>query len=181
MVPGLIEKAVRLATLAHAGQKRKGDNLPYIIHPMMVALKLAKYGASDEVIAAALTHDVLEDTDVPVEKLKEELGEEVLTIVQAVSNDDSLGWLEKKKHYIETVKNGPAGAKAVALADKIHNLESILIAYSEQGKDVWKKFNGTKEQKIWFETEMLNMLKSTFEHPLIAEYERLIGEEGKLD
>jgi len=54
----LVEKAVRVSVAAHGGQTRKGDNLPYIIHPFMVALKLAKYNFSDAVIAAALTHDV---------------------------------------------------------------------------------------------------------------------------
>jgi guanosine-3',5'-bis(diphosphate) 3'-pyrophosphohydrolase len=59
----LVEKALRIAVLYHKDQKRKVDNLPYIVHPVMVALKLAKYGFDDVVIAAALVHDILEDTD----------------------------------------------------------------------------------------------------------------------
>jgi len=146
----------------------------------MVALKLQKYNFSDEIIAAALTHDILEDTDYPQDKLKEELGEDVLEIVKAVTNDDSLPWEEKKEKYVETVKNGPLGAKAVALADKIHNLESLLIAYEEQGSEMWKKFNRGKDQKIWFEKKVLQMLKETWDHPLISEYEKLIEIEKTL-
>jgi len=70
----------------------------------------------------------LEDTDFGEEKLKQELGSEVLEIVKAVTNDDSLPWEEKKKKYVETVRSGSEGAKAVAGADKIHNLESLMIA-----------------------------------------------------
>ena len=161
-------------------QTRKGDDLPYIIHPFMVAIKLAKHSFPDTVIAAALTHDVLEDTEYPEDKLKNELGEEVLEIVKAVTNDGSLPWEEKKKKYIETVRAGSDGAKAVAVADKIHNLESLLLAYSEQGPELWKKFNRGKEQKLWFENEVLKMLKETWKHSLIEEYEKLLEQEKEL-
>lgn len=66
----IIEKAVRISVEAHQNQTRKGDDLPFIIHPFMVALKLAKYNFSDTVVAAALAHNVLEDTDYSEEKLK---------------------------------------------------------------------------------------------------------------
>jgi guanosine-3',5'-bis(diphosphate) 3'-pyrophosphohydrolase len=176
----ILEKAVRIAVLAHGGKTRKGDGLPYIIHPVMVALKLAKHSFSDTVVASALVHDVLEDTKYPEEKLQAELGTDVLQIVKAVTNDDSLPWEEKKKRYVETVRNGPDGAKAVAAGDKIHNLESLLIAHAEQGPRLWKKFNRGKEQKIWFENEVLKMLKETWQHPLINEYERLLEREKHL-
>jgi (p)ppGpp synthase/HD superfamily hydrolase len=177
----LTEKAARLAVSAHTGQTRKGDGLPYIIHPFMVALKLANHGFSDAVIAAALTHDVLEDTDYAEDEFKTELGEEVYEIVKAVTNDDSLPWEEKKKKYVETVRNGSEGAKAVAVADKIHNLESLLFAHAEQGSDIWKKFNRGKEQKLWFESEVLKMLEETWTHPLIDEYEKLFEIEKELE
>ncbi|WP_367343632.1 HD domain-containing protein [Methanomethylovorans sp.] len=178
---GLVEKATRLAVVAHEGQKRKVDGLPYIIHPFMVALKLSKYGFSDSVVAAAMTHDVLEDTTCTHEQLKAELGNEVYEIVKAVTNDDSLSWEEKKKKYVETVRNGPEGAKAVAVADKIHNIESLLVAYAEQGPGIWTKFNRGKDQKLWFEKEVLRMLRETWDHPLIDEYEKLLEIENKLD
>ena len=66
----ILEKAARIAVLAHGGKTRKGDGLPYIIHPVMVALKMAKQSFSDTVVASALVHDVLEDTKYPEEKLR---------------------------------------------------------------------------------------------------------------
>jgi len=176
----LVEKALRIALLAHKNQVRKGDGTPYIVHPIMVALKLAKYSFPDEVVAAALVHDVLEDTDFSQGKLEEELGKEVLDIVLSVTNDASLSWEEKKKKYVETVRNGSDGAKAVSLADKIHNLESLLLAYKEQGPSLWSKFHRGKEQMIWFESEVLKMLKETWRHPMIDEYERLLAQEKEL-
>lgn len=177
----IIEKAVRVSVAAHKDQIRKGDDLPYIIHPFMVALKLAKYNFPDTVIAAALTHDVLEDTETTEEKLREDLGDDVVDIVKAVTNDESLSWEEKKEKYVETVRNGSEGAKAVATADKIHNLESLLIAHSIQGPELWKRFNRGKEKKLWFEHKVLQMLQDTWHHPLIEEYERLLDQEKELE
>jgi (p)ppGpp synthase/HD superfamily hydrolase len=177
----VVERAAKIALLAHNGQTRKGDGSPYIIHPLMVAMKLNQYGFDDKIVAAALVHDVLEDTDFSEKDLRLELGDEIVEIVKAVTNDDSLSWEEKKKKYIETVRNGGVEAKAVALADKIHNLESLLAAYEEQGSKLWEKFNRGKEQKIWFETEVLKMLQETWDHPMIKEYEELIEKEKELE
>ena len=176
----IIERAARISVLVHKDQVRKGDGSPYLAHPFMVALKLAKYNFSDTVIAAALVHDVLEDTDFPEDRLREDVGEEVFEIIKAVTNDDSLSWEEKKKKYVETVRNGSEGAKAVSLADKIHNLECLFIAYADQGPKLWEKFNRGKEKKLWFENEVLKMLKETWEHPMIDEYEQLLDQENKL-
>jgi (p)ppGpp synthase/HD superfamily hydrolase len=170
----LIEKAMRIAVLAHQGQNRKVDDLPYIVHPFMVALKLAKYNFSDEVIAGALVHDVLEDTDFPEEKLKKELGNKVFKIVKAVTQDESLPWLEKKKKYIENLKKAPKEAKIIATADKIHNLESLIISYQQQGPKIWEKFTGKREKTIWFQEEVLKVIKKDLRHPLVKEYENLV-------
>ena len=177
----IIEKATRIAVEAHEGQRRKGDDLPFIIHPFMVALKLAKYNFPDKVIAAALAHDILEETKYPEEELRKELGNEVAEIVKAVTNENIPDWEEKKKKYVESVRKSSEDAKAVSVADKIHNLESLLIAYAEQGPAVWKKFNRGKEQKMWFENKVLKMLKDTWQHPLIEEYEHLLEQAKELE
>jgi (p)ppGpp synthase/HD superfamily hydrolase len=170
----LLERAVRIAVLAHEGQKRK-DGPPYIIHPIGVALKLTRHGFPDEVVAAGLVHDVLEDTQFPPEQLRAELGEDVWTMVLAVTLDDTLGWEEKKLKYIESVRVASDGAKAVATADKIHNMESLMLAYEEHGDALWSKFNANKERKLWFEESMLAMLKESWSHPMIEEYEAQVA------
>jgi (p)ppGpp synthase/HD superfamily hydrolase len=176
----LIEKAMRIAVLAHQGQKRKLGGLPYIVHPFMVALKLAKYNFPDEVIAGALVHDLLEDTDFSEEELKKELGKKVFEIVKAVTQDESLPWEEKKRKYIENIKQASKEAKAVAVADKIHNLESLLIGYKEQGPKVWEKFTKGRDKIIWFQEEVLKAIKKNWKHPLVKEYENLVEKLKKL-
>lgn len=170
----LIEEAVRLAVQAHAGQTRKDDGSPYIVHPFMAASILMRHDFSPVVVAAVLVHDTLEDTDVTEEEIRTHLGPDVLRIVQTVTEDKSLKWEERKQRYIETVRAGEEGAKAVSVADKIHNLESTLYAHEKQGDAIWSKFSRGKEKKIWFEEAMLAMLQETWRHPLVDEYAALV-------
>ena len=93
----LVEKALCIAIIAHRDQKRKNDGSPYAMHPLMVALKLARHEFSDTVIAAALVHDVLEDTNFSKDEMQRQLGDEVLVIVTALSENKSLSWKERKE------------------------------------------------------------------------------------
>lgn len=68
-----IDRALRFAVQAHGSQTRKGTAVPYITHPVGVALLLARTGASDDVIAAGLLHDTAEDCGVTLEELAKEL------------------------------------------------------------------------------------------------------------
>lgn len=180
----LIDNAIGLILKWHAGQIRKGDGSPYIIHPVAVATILAKNGFSDETVSAGFCHDLLEDTQCPEKEIVDVCGEKVLEIVKAVTNDGQLSdekdWEKKKLKYIDSVRNGPEGAKAVCVADKIHNLQSLLTAYKIQGPKIWSKFNRGKQQKLWFEKLVLKMLKSSWKHPLISEYQKLISAEELL-
>lgn len=170
----LIEKADQLAVRAHEGQTRKESGAPYIMHPRAVAETLKTHGFRDEVIAAALVHDTVEDTSVTVEDVRRELGEEVARLVEPVTHDDSLSWEEKKQKYIDTVRAASDEVKAISVADKIHNAQSFISGYAEQGKDMWKYFNRGREKKLWFEEAMLKMLQETWRHPLVDEYAALV-------
>lgn len=176
----LLDLATRMAVAGHATQVRKDDDSPYIVHPVMVALLLGKHGFSEPVLAAALTHDLIEDTDCTPEELRTALGDEVADIVAAVTNDDSLSWEDKKKKYIETVRGGSEGAKAVATADKIHNAESLIRAHGRLGPELWTHFNAGREKKLWFENAMLAMLQESWKHPLVDEYAVLVAQMNAL-
>jgi len=169
----LPEKALALATRAHEGMRRK-DGPPYIMHPMAVASILIEEGFLDTAIAAAYVHDTLEDTDVTEDELRAALGEEVLSIVKAVTEDKSLPWEERKASYMASVRAASIEAKAVSLADKIHNLESLLALHRERGAAAWNIFNRGREKKQWFEESMLTMFKESWDHPLVKRYEALV-------
>ena len=170
----LIEKADQLAERAHGGQTRKESGVPYITHPRAVAQMLKDHGFSDAVVAAALVHDVVEDTSLTLDDVRRELGDEVADLVQVVTYDDSLSWEDKREKYIEAVRQAPEGAKAISVADKIHNARSFMAGYEAQGKDMWKNFNRSRDKKVWFEEAMLTMLRETWQHPLVEEYAALV-------
>lgn len=179
--PSLVETAALIAYSAHEGQTRKGDESPYYIHPCMVALKLAKHGFDETVIAAGFVHDVLEDTSVTKDELLQRLGKEVLDIVLSVTEDKTLPWEARKAKYIETVRAAGEASKAVSMADKIHNMESLLSAHAQHGQNIWNMFNRGREQKYWFESSMLKMFQAHWQHPLIDEYADLVRRFEKLD
>ncbi len=171
----LIERAIALAVRAHDGQMRKEGPMPYIVHPIEVGLILARYGFRDTVIASGITHDVVEDTKVTAEELRRELGDEVADFVAPVTHDDTLTWEEKKKAYIEAVRNAESEVKAISLADKIANAYSLIAAHKAQGAAVWKYFNAGREKKLWFEHVMLTMFRESLDHPMVKEYAALVA------
>ena len=78
---GLFEEAAHLAVDAHAGSVRKGDGSPYVFHPFEVAAIVAGVSRDEEVIAAALLHDVVEDTSFSAEELRRRFGNRVADLV----------------------------------------------------------------------------------------------------
>lgn len=175
----LVEKAARIAVLAHLNQVRKSDNSPYVVHPIMCAQILIRYDFSDIVVSSALVHDVLEDTDYGKEKLKEKLGEEVLSIVEKVSEEKNLEWEKRKYKYAEVIKNASEDVKAVSIADKIHNLKSMLSEYERIGDNLWDVFARGKDKQLWFAELMLDAF-SNWEHPIVFDFEKKVSDFKKI-
>ncbi len=170
--------AIYLMRLNHGGQKRKGDGYPYLEHPLEVGYMLWRQRLPGEVVAAGLCHDLLEDTKCTEAEILDACGDEVLRIVKAVSNDETLSdkkdWEKKKAKYVETVRAGGEKAIAVSIADKIANLHSFLNQYEKEGPALWKKFNRGKDKKVWFEKKVLQMARKEWSHSSLDELESLI-------
>lgn len=170
-----IERAVTFALHAHEGQTRRGEDMPYVVHPLSVGFLLARHGFDDDVVIGGILHDTVEDTHTSLDDIAELFGDVVAELVTTVSHDDALSWMEKKQHYIERVRQGNEGAKAISVADKIANAESLLQSYVVFGPELWSHFNAGREKKLWFEHAMLTMLRETWDHPLIDEYEAYVA------
>lgn len=83
----MIEKAIQFAVLAHSGTKRKGKARPYILHPVEVMTIVAGLTEDEEVMSAAVLHDVVEDTDIGPDVIRKEFGERVTQLVMAESEN----------------------------------------------------------------------------------------------
>ena len=125
----LILKAVNFAAIKHKDQRRKdAKESPYVNHPISVALIISEIGGVDdpEVLAAALLHDTIEDTDTTPEELEDLFGKRVRTLVEEVSDDKSLPKAERKEKQIEHAKSISKGAALIKLGDKISNVTDVL-------------------------------------------------------
>ncbi len=124
----LVLKAAKFAALKHRDQRRKDvESSPYIIHPISVALVIADIGGIEEpeILAAALLHDTLEDTDTSVSELDEIFGGTVRQYVEEVTDDKSLPKEERKQKQIEHAATLSKGATLIKLGDKISNVSDV--------------------------------------------------------
>ena len=124
----LILKAAHFSAQKHSTQRRKDEDAsPYIIHPISVALAIAQIGRVDdpEILAAALLHDTLEDTETTPEELEAEFGKKVCDYVLDVTDDKTLPKHERKRRQIEHAKKISEGAALIKLGDKISNVTDV--------------------------------------------------------
>ena len=77
----LLDRAIHFAVDAHAGTERRGKGLPYIVHPMEAVTIVATMMSDQELLAAAALHDVVEDTDISLDRIREEVGDRVAGLV----------------------------------------------------------------------------------------------------
>lgn len=124
-----ILRAASFAAGKHRFQKRKGaDAEPYINHPLEVANLLASVGGIEDadIIAAAILHDTIEDTETSRDELIELFGIRVADIVAEVTDDKSLPKAERKRLQIDHAPHLSSGAKLVKLCDKISNVTDVM-------------------------------------------------------
>jgi GTP pyrophosphokinase len=125
----LVEKAYNFAYKAHEGQERKSGE-PYIIHPLAMAITLARLRLNSETIAAGLLHDVVDDTPVTIEEIKKEFGEQIAFMVDGVSKLGKIKYRGIEGQAVKLRKMFLAMAQdirvvLIKLADRLHNLRTL--------------------------------------------------------
>jgi (p)ppGpp synthase/HD superfamily hydrolase len=133
----LTRRAVRFAQERHAGQRRPADGASFVLHPLEVASLLDRSHYPDHVVAAAILHDALEDTDAERWELEERFGPEVAELVAAVSDDPSLADEEVSKDDVrERVRALGGYAAAIYAADKVSKVRELrtLLAVGLAGE-----------------------------------------------
>jgi len=157
----LVRDALQTAQRAHAGQIRNGSGgMAYVDHPRAVAELVAEEGFGDEVIAAALLHDVLEDSETTVEELRELFGLEIAETVVALSDDESIEpWWDRKDEHRERVRAADGDALAIYGADKLNNVGNLNRAHAVEGSAVEREFAVPLDHKVEAWTRDLEMLR----------------------
>ena len=168
----LVKRALDRAAVWHRDQLRKypGVAVPYVSHLAGVTIVLARHGFDDEVIAAGALHDAVEDTNVTLAEIESAFGTRVAELVAAVSElDKRLSWEERKADYLARFPGKPWAAQAITLADKIDNLQSILVCAREHG-DPWAQFKRGRAQQLERFAELRAAALRLPAHPLIDEF-----------
>lgn len=129
---------------AHKNQKRKGDNgSPYINHLIETAYLLTNIAKfeDDELIQAAILHDIIEDTDVTPEILEAEFGKRVASLVKSVTDDKSLSLEERRANQIAHLASASNDTKLIKLADHCSNIISIPPNWSGERIESYRKWS----------------------------------------
>ena len=154
------EQALRLAAVAHAGQVRRGSGVPYVEHAFAVAWILDRAGFDEDTVVAGLLHDVVEDTPVTLEEIASRFGPGVAEMVGLCTErkTDEAGrkrpWIDRKSEHLDSLASAPLEARAIILADKLHNLISIEIDLQE-GRPVWSDFHADRAHVLWYYDAMI--------------------------
>jgi len=203
LYPPVLEAAARLAAQGHHGHFRKGDTaercgepaadaplpsgcVPYITHLMGTMGILARVGAPDEVLAAALLHDYLEDVPDPEgpATIRAAVGDEVLRLVLEVTEekrpelDSSETWPLRKNEQIQKMAGNSEGAVLIKAADLLHNALSLLVDLDSAGdqESVWLRLNAGPDRQLWYFSSGLEAARRRLgSHRLVEELEQAVG------
>ncbi len=170
------EEALQVATVAHLDQRRKGSQLPYIVHPIHVSVILLRHGFSTEIAIAGLLHDVVEDQGYELAEIERRFGPKVSSMVDALSEEkrDAQGneraWEVRKREALEKLRRASREAVAVKAADVLHNAQSFVRDLRREGPDVWHHFNRGPRQQMCYYRDVLGVVRDGWAgHPLVTE------------
>lgn len=150
MTPRL-QKALNIATKQHDGQRRKGIAYPYIVHLFSVMLVVAEYLEEEDVLVAALLHDVIEDTaGYGADDIERDFGAHVISLVKELSEDKSLAWQERKERHLHEFATASDTALIIAAADKIHNLLSFAEVWSSGSDAERQGLRAMARTSLWY-------------------------------
>jgi (p)ppGpp synthase/HD superfamily hydrolase len=124
----LVAKAFLFAQKAHSAQRRRYTNKPYFNHPLQVACIVSKVTEDAEILAAALLHDVIEDTAIRPEQIEAEFTPRVSRLVKDLTDTSTLDGNRRTRKEIDRrrIAQADPDAKTIKLADRIDNLPSII-------------------------------------------------------
>jgi (p)ppGpp synthase/HD superfamily hydrolase len=168
-----VAAAVRYAEQLHAGQLRKGTQIPYFEHLVGTMEHVARHGGSDVELMAAVLHDAIEDQardGTTASEIGQLFGAEVLAVVKGCTNV-----FDSKMAYAAHLAEVPASVALVAACDKLYNARSIVEAHAEVGPSVFSRFKGSKADVLAYYRAVAESLKPKVPTALAAELEAVVS------
>jgi myo-inositol-1(or 4)-monophosphatase len=177
----LVSEAITFAVKAHDGMRRKKSQSPYILHPLEAAVIVGTMTDDQNVIAAAVLHDVVEDTDVTIEEIEERFGKRVKSLVQSETEDKrehippDQTWRIRKEESLEVLrKTDDIGVLMMWVGDKLANMRAIYRDFKVDGISMWQRFNQKDErQQAWYYYSVVKLTERLFEYSAWIELKKL--------
>jgi (p)ppGpp synthase/HD superfamily hydrolase len=176
------EEALIYATRAHRNQTRKKTGIPYVAHILGVSAIALEYGANETEAIGALLHDTVEDCGGAerLRDIRQKFGEDVASIVDGCTDSDKTPkppWRDRKRAYIEHLKDSHSSTRLVSASDKLHNTRAILAELRRNGLEVFERFAGKKDGTIWYYRALVTAFRQHGDRAdLIDELDRVVSE-----
>lgn len=179
----LVDKAIVFATQAHHGTERRGKGFPYIIHPLEAMSIVATITNDPDLLAAAVLHDTIEDTEVTYDDIKTEFSERIANLVaketdvRTAPDGRKLTWQERKQRDMDNLRDSSREVKIVALGDKLSNMRAIARDYRTIGDDLWQIFRiKDKATHAWRYQGLRDALSELADTFAFQEFDSLVKE-----
>lgn len=184
-----MQRAVRFMLKTHEvyqKQKRKGKDIPYLSHPLVVGMILSRAGASEDLVVAGILHDTIEDSveekKVTFNMIEERFGSAVADLVNSVTEQDrGLSWDERKQDALAHIDSFNNDSILLKSADVIANNAEVLEDYAVDGEEIFARFNAPKEKIVGHAQQVILALQAKWpESPLCADLGHVSGLLAKL-
>ena len=151
----------------HSHQSRKAGGQPYLLHVLAVSAMVMEDGGDEDQAVAALLHDAPEDSggDAALAMIRNKYGDTVADLVLGVTEttmSPKPPWRERKEYYLKSLSRDSVGCLRIALADKVHNLESLNSELRLVGSSLWSSFSTGPAEQVWFFTAMWRIFINRF-------------------
>ena len=177
----LTSEAIEFAVKAHDGMRRKKSDVPYILHPMEAAVIVGTLTDDQEVIAAAVLHDVVEDAGITIEQIEEKFGKRVRQLVESETEDKRAElppaetWRIRKEESLKVLENAEDDSILMLwLGDKLSNMRALYREFKVEGIAMWQKFNQKDpEQQAWYYCSIADLTSRLADTSAWMEYKKL--------
>ena len=161
----LVSEAIAFAVKAHDGMRRKKSEAPYILHPMEAAVIVGSMSDDQNLIAAAVLHDVVEDAGITIEEVEAKFGKRVRELVESETENKredlppSETWRIRKEETLSILKNTEdIAVLMVWLGDKLANMRSIYRDWKLEGNAMWQRFNQKDvNEQAWYYSSIVKL------------------------
>lgn len=185
----IVSEAIVFSTRAHDGMRRRKSDAPYVLHPMEVGAIVGTMTDNQEVIAAGVLHDVVEDAGITIEEIGEKFGARVMELVASETENKredlpaEQTWRIRKEESLDKLKDtDDIEVMMLWIGDKLSNIRAIYRDFTVEGNAVWEKFHQSDiKAQAWYYrsilkyTERLSYTLAWTEYKTIVE--KLFGAE----